>query len=150
MSSDRIEKQISLRAPRSVVWRALTDYQQFGEWFRVRLETPFTAGQESRGNITYPGYEHLRFIAYVDRIEPESYFAFRWHPYPADPDHDYTVETPTLVEFTLADEGEGTLLKVVESGFDQIPAGRRDEAFRMNSRGWEGQMGNIQRYVEAQ
>jgi uncharacterized protein YndB with AHSA1/START domain len=58
-STDRIEKTILLRAPRARVWRALTDADEFGTWFRVRLEDPFRAGATVRGRITYPGYEHL-------------------------------------------------------------------------------------------
>jgi uncharacterized protein YndB with AHSA1/START domain len=146
--SDRIEKQAVLRAPRSRVWQALTDSAQFGQWFRVRLDGPFIAGQPLSGQITHPGYEHLRFTVEVVALEPERYFAFRWHPYAIDPAVDYASEEPTLVEFTLAEQDGGTLLSVVESGFDRIPEYRRAEAFRMNSGGWAAQLGNIRQYVE--
>jgi uncharacterized protein YndB with AHSA1/START domain len=146
--SDRIEKSVEIKVPVSRVWRALTDYKEFGTWFRVRLEGPFAAGQKTAGNITYPGYEHLRFEAVVQKIEPERYFSFTWHPFAIDPKHDYSGETPTLVEFTLEKTATGTRLRVVESGFDKIPAHRRDEAFRSNEGGWEEQMGNIARHVE--
>jgi uncharacterized protein YndB with AHSA1/START domain len=148
MSSDRIEKVIELKAPVSRVWRALTDHNEFGAWFRVRLDGPFVAGQVSRGNITHPGYEHLRWEAVVQKVEPERLFSFTWHPYGIDPDVDYSGETPTLIEFTLTPMGEGTLLRVVESGFDRVPAHRRDEAFRMNERGWGAQMKNIEQHVD--
>ena len=68
--SDRIEKSIELKAPVSKVWKALTDYREFGEWFRVTLEGPFVAGQAVRGRITHPGYEHLTWHAVVRQIEP--------------------------------------------------------------------------------
>ena len=51
--------------------------------------------------------------------------------------------------FTLEDAGSGTLLTVVESGFDQVPPDRRMEAFRMNSGGWDAQMRNIAGHVTA-
>ena len=148
MSTDRIEKSVVLKASRARVWRALTDYQEFGAWFRVKLDQPFAAGQASTGHITHPGYEHVKWKAQVEKIVPERLFSLRWHPYAIDPKIDYSHEATTLVEFTLEDApGGGTLLKVVESGFDRIPLHRRDEAFRMNSGGWAAQMDNIKAHV---
>jgi len=144
---NRIEKQTQIDAPVSRVWRALTDAAEFGEWFRVKLDGPFVVGQSVRGQITYPKYEHLRIDMTVKAMTPETYFAYTWHPYPMDPSVDYTLETPTLVEFRLADVAGGTSLTVVESGFEHIPSARRDEAFRSNSSGWAGQMENIKAYV---
>ena len=145
--SERIEKQIELRAPVSRVWKALTDFQQFGEWFKVKIDGPFVAGEISRGFITHPGYEHVKWEATVKTIEPEKVFSYTWHPYAVDPTIDYSKETPTLVEFTLEKTADGTLLKVTESGFENVPAGRRAEAFRMNDGGWAGQLKNIEKYV---
>jgi uncharacterized protein YndB with AHSA1/START domain len=145
--NDRIEKRIELKAPVSRVWRALTDYREFGEWFRVKLEGPFVPGQVSRGRITYPGYEHLKWEVVVQKIEPERLFSFTWHPFAIDPNGDYSQEPPTLVEFTLEKTATGTLLVVTESGFDKIPSGRRLEAFRMNEGGWTIQMTNIENHV---
>jgi uncharacterized protein YndB with AHSA1/START domain len=146
--SDRIEKTIELKAPVSRVWRALTDHHEFGAWFRVRMDGPFVPGQVARGQITYLGYEHLRWEAVIQKMEPERLFSFTWHPFAGDPNHDYSVEPPTLVEFTLQKIPSGTLLRVVESGFDKIPSGRRAEAFRMNDQGWSEQVKNITRHVE--
>ncbi len=145
--ADRIEKRIELKAPVSRVWRALTDYREFGEWFRVKLEGPFAPGQPSRGRITYPGYEHLVWEAVVQAMEPERLFSFTWHPYSVDPQIDYSVEPSTLVEFRLEKTERGTLLVLTESGFDRIPPHRREEAFRRNEGGWTEQMKNIERYV---
>jgi len=145
--SDRIEKRIELKAPVSRVWRALTDYREFGEWFRVKLDGPFVAGQVSRGQITYPGYEHLKWEAVVQKLEPERLFSFTWHPYAVDPKVDYSKEPQTLVEFKLEKTPTGTRLLLTESGFDRIPAARRMEAFRMNDGGWTEQMKNIERHV---
>lgn len=144
---NRIEKRIELKAPVARVWRALTDYREFGEWFRVKLEGPFVAGQVSRGHITYPGYEHVKWEAVVQKIEPERLFSFTWHPYAVDPNVDYSKETPTLVEFRLEKTANGTLLTLTESGFDRIPSHRRLEAFRMNEGGWAEQIKNVESYV---
>lgn len=145
--NDQIEKRIELQAPVSRVWRALTDHREFGEWFRVKLEGPFVPGQVSRGNITYPGYEHVKWEAVVKEMRAESLFSFTWHPYAVDPKVDYSQETPTLVEFRLEKTASGTLLTITESGFDRIPAHRRMEALRMNDGGWAEQTRNIDRHV---
>jgi uncharacterized protein YndB with AHSA1/START domain len=83
----------------------------------------------------------------VQKIEPEQYFSYTWHPYAIDPTVDYSQETPTLVEFRLEKSAKGTLLKVTESGFEKIPSARRQEAFRMNDNGWGQQLRNIESYV---
>jgi uncharacterized protein YndB with AHSA1/START domain len=145
--NNRIEKRIELKAPVSRVWRALTDYREFGEWFRVKLEGPFVTGETSLGHITYSGYEHLQWEAIVQKMEPERLFSFTWHPYAIDPKTDYSHESPTLVEFTLEKTPGGTLLVVTESGFEHVPSDRRLEAFRMNDGGWAEQMKNIESYV---
>jgi uncharacterized protein YndB with AHSA1/START domain len=148
-TSDRIEKQIEIAGSISRVWRALTDYREFGQWFRVNLEAPFVVGQFTRGQITYPGYEHVTMEVLVEAIEPEHRFAFWWRPYAIDSNIDYSAEPRTLVEFLLSATSTGTLVQVSESGFDGIPAHRRDEAFRMNDGGWAAQVKNIKSHVEA-
>ena len=147
MGADHIERTILLRAPRSRVWRAVANADEFGEWFRVKLEGPFVVGKQLRGRITYPGYEHVTMEITIEHIEPEQLFSFRWHPYAIDPKTDYSSEPTTLVEFRLDEVAEGTLLTVVESGFDRIPVARRTEAFRMNSEGWQAQLENVRRHV---
>ena len=145
--SDRIEKRVEIAAPAVRVWRALTDHREFGEWFRVKLDGPFVPGQPSTGHITYPGYEHVKWHAVVQKMEAPRLFSFTWHPYAIDPKVDYSGEPPTLVEFRLEEIPTGTLLLLTESGFDKIPAHRRVEAFRMNEGGWGQQMKNIERHV---
>src|SRR5437773_3402290 len=132
MSTDRIEKKVVLRAPRSRVWRAIADAQEFGAWFGVRLEGAFAPGERLKGQITVPGYEHVTMDITVERVDPERLFSYRWHPYAVDPGVDHSAEPTTLVEFRLEEVAGGTELSVVESGFDRIPVARRAEAFRMN------------------
>ncbi|MGI8820109.1 MAG: SRPBCC family protein [Chthoniobacterales bacterium] len=144
---DRIEKRIELKAPRTRVWQALTDHAEFGQWFGAKLEGPFVPGKVMRGKITIPDYEHIQMEIAVQRMEPEGYFSYTWHPYAIEPEKDYSQEAPTLVEFRLEEMAEGTRLTVVESGFSKLPPERRAEAFRMNSGGWESQLENIERYV---
>jgi uncharacterized protein YndB with AHSA1/START domain len=168
-SSDRIEKQVTLRAPVSRVWRAIADAQEFGRWFGFTLEGPFVEGETIKGK--FDGQldeealiEHQKSLGLkasgvklpdksmvfctVQRIEPERYFSFRWIPYGIDDEADPDNEPTTLVEFRLEPVAEGTLLSVVESGFDRVPAHRRERAFRMNEGGWAAQTENIRKYVE--
>lgn len=146
-TSDRIEKRVVLRAARSRVWRAISTAEEFGTWFRMNLEGAFAEGATIRAKITIPGYEHVTLEMLVERIEPERYFSYRWHPYAIDAAVDYSAEPTTLVEFTLEETEGGTALTIVESGFDRIPLARRSEAFRMNDQGWGGQIKNLERYV---
>jgi len=144
--NNRIEKRMELKAPVSRVWRAPTDYREFGEWFRVKLDGPFLAGQISHGQINYPGYEHVKWQAVVQKMEPERLFSFTWH-HSLDPNADIFKEPTTLVEFRLERIEAGTLLTLTESGFENLPDNLRLEAFRRNDGGWTEQMKNIESYV---
>jgi uncharacterized protein YndB with AHSA1/START domain len=149
MSTDRIEKTIVLRAPRSRVWRALARADEFGAWFGVALEGAFAPGAHLMGRITTASHERLTMEIAVERVEPEQLLSYRWHPYAIESSADYAHEPTTLVEFHLADVPDGTRLTVVESGFDHIPLARRATAFRMNNQGWAAQLSNIAAYVAA-
>jgi uncharacterized protein YndB with AHSA1/START domain len=146
-STDRIEKQVILDAPRSRVWRALTDVSQFNAWFGVALTKPFEPGAEVSGMIDIRNYEHVTMRIWIEAMDPERFFSFRWHPYAVEPGVDYSAEPTTLVSFTLEDAPEGTKLTIIESGFDAIPASRRAKAFSMNDKGWTGQAENIRKFL---
>jgi len=145
--ADRIEKQVVLRAPVERVWRALSDHKEFGAWFRVLLDQPFAAGEESTGRMTYPGYEHVPWKARVIAVEPPRLLAFEW-PHMDDAKQVREDWPWTLVEFRLEPHEGGTRLTVVESGFAALPAGARDNSFRLNERGWTEQMSNIAGHVD--
>jgi uncharacterized protein YndB with AHSA1/START domain len=147
-STDRIEKKVELRAPRSRVWRAITTAREFSAWFRMDLDGEFAEGATLHGTVTRPGNEHVNPIEMlIGQIEPERYFSYRWHPYALDAAVDYSAEPMTLVEFILEETEGGTAVTIVESGFDRIPLSRRAEAFRMNDNGWAGQVKNLAQYV---
>lgn len=161
-STDRIEKRIVLRASRERVWRAISDSKEFGTWFGMTFEGPFVAGQPIRGAIAMTQVDDeiaaaqkphvgLAFEIVIDAIEPQTLFAFRWHPYAVDKNVDYSSEPMTRVAFELLDapasEGKGILLVLTESGFDQIPLARRAEAFTANDGGWTAQTKLIAAYL---
>jgi len=150
-TTDRIVKETMLKAPLSRVWKAISDAQEFGEWFKVDMSgQSFRPGQPVHGKMTYPGYEGMPFEIVVASVEPERLFSFRWHPYDIDPNQDNSDEPMTLVEFELEEVDGGTKLTVTESGFDNIPLARRAEAFRSNSEGWAIQLENVRKHVEGQ
>ena len=147
-STDRIERKILLKAPRSRVWRALANAEELGNWFGVHLKgETFAPGQKAKGQITHPGYEHLVLNVVIESMEPERLLSWRWHPYAVDTKVDYSQEQTTLVTFELQEVEGGTLLTITESGFDKVPVARRLEAFRMNSGGWDQQLKNIEKHV---
>lgn len=146
-STDRIAKQFHVAAKRSRVWRAISGAEEFGTWFGMKLDRSFAPGATVIGSLKMPGYEHLTLEMLVESIEPESYFAYRWHPYAIDPAIDYSAEPTTLVEFRLRETAEGTEVTITESGFDRLPVSRRAEAFRMNTGGWDGQSKKLVSYV---
>jgi uncharacterized protein YndB with AHSA1/START domain len=158
MSSDRIVKSMLLQASRPRVWRALTDSQEFGSWFGMKIEGPFAAGATMRGVIAPTSadaqiaqmqtpYVGMAFEIRVEKIEPERLFSLRWHPFAIDPKADYSTEPMTLIEFVLEERADGILLTVTESGFEQIPLARRAMAFNANSGGWAMQMMLITKYL---
>ena len=147
VSTDRFEKQVTLDAPRSRVWRALTDVTQFNQWFGVALTAPFAPGAEVSGKLTIRNYEHLTVRLWIEAMELERFFSFRWHPDATDPSVDYSAEPTTLVTFTLADAASGTQLTIAESGFDSIPESRRANAFLGNSKGWAAQGENLRKFL---
>ena len=147
-STDKIERDVLLKAPLARVWQAVSNAEEFGNWFGLDLNgKAFIAGQTTSGRITFSGYEHLVCDMVVVAVDPPARFAYRWHPYALDETVDYSQEPMTLVEILLSEEAGGTRLRVVESGFDQVPPERRFEAFRQNTRGWEVQMESIAEYV---
>jgi uncharacterized protein YndB with AHSA1/START domain len=149
-STDRIERSILLKAPRSRVWQALSNAEEFGRWFGVTLTgKTFAAGTRVQGHVTHPGYEHVVWDVVIERVDPERLLSWRWHPAAVDMSIDYSREPTTLVVFELEDAKGGTRLRVVESGFDNVPPSRRLHAFRMNSGGWDAQLKNIERHVAA-
>ena len=145
-TSDRIEKEIRLSAPVSRVWRAVSDAKEFASWFGFELAGQFVEGARILARVTHPGYEHVKVELAIEKVVPERLIAWRWHPN-AHEARDYSQEPTTLVTFELSAVAGGTLLRVVESGFDALPPERRESAFRSNEGGWTHQMQAVSRHL---
>ena len=146
-SQDKIEKVVELNAPLARVWRAITNHEEFGEWFHVRLDQPFEVGKTTTGQITYPGHEDMKWTSVTERMEHESLFVFSWPPGDMDPDTDYDEDAKVFVEFRFEPTESGTRLTITESGFLQFPEAKRLEILRGNTEGWNIQAENISNYV---
>jgi uncharacterized protein YndB with AHSA1/START domain len=148
MNTDRIEKNILLQAPLRRVWLALADAAEFGAWFGVKFDGPFTPGATVRGVIAptvvnaevakgQKQFEGAPFEIAIERMEPERLLAFRSH-WQGD---------ATLVVFTLEETAAGVMLTVTESGFDQMPLERRAKMFAANEEGWSVMVKVIEEYL---
>ena len=146
-NSDRIQREIFLRAPVARVWQALATAREFGTWFGVDLDGEFTPGARLTGRVTHPGYQHLTWDVVIERVEAPRILAWRWHPHAIDALADYSSEATTLVEFELEDVEGGTQLRLTESGFDRLPPERRDIAYRGNADGWTAQLQAIDAHI---
>ncbi len=157
-STDRIEKRVLIRAPQERVWRAISDAREFGRWFGLELGGAFAPGANITGRIRpteadvevakiQEKHTGTQMALHVERIEPMTLFSFRWHPFAIDRTMDYSDEPMTLVTFTLQPVEGGTLLTVVESGFDALPIARRTDAFEANEEGWGLMLSVVEKYV---
>src|SRR5579883_1603540 len=135
----RIECSTFIKAPRSRVWRAITNMAEFSAWFQVKAEGEFAPGARIRMTSLHPCGANAVFHVTVDEIRPEESFSWRWHPGAERPAEE-SDEPMTRVEFRLTDEDGGTRVTVTESGFDQLSLERRAKAFKDNSNGWTMQM----------
>jgi uncharacterized protein YndB with AHSA1/START domain len=145
--ADEIVKRIELNAPVSRVWRALSDHEEFGRWFRVRLDGPFVPGTISTGHMTYEGYEHMPWLATIERMEPEHLLSFRRHDFDENSDADIADQPTTHVEFRLEPSANGTMLTITETGFAALPDHRRIAVMRDNTHGWNVQAENLASHV---
>ena len=146
-SQDRIVQVVELAAPPSRVWRAISDHEEFGTWFQVRLDNPFREGEVTRGHVTYPGHEHVEWESLTERLTPEELFVFSWPPSAVDAETDYAANAKMIVEFRLEPNAGGTRVTITESGFLQIPEPKRGEVLRANREGWEIQAKQIAEYL---
>jgi uncharacterized protein YndB with AHSA1/START domain len=147
--NDRIEQRAILRAPVDRVWRALTDTTKFCEWFGAELKGRFEPGARIDASNYFEGYGDRNWAFLVDRVEPMRLLSWRWHPFPVRRDVDYEAETPTLVVFELAHDPNGTLVTVTETGFESLPADRREEAYEAHVGGWADQLNSLDRFVRS-
>jgi uncharacterized protein YndB with AHSA1/START domain len=142
MIADRIEQEILIAAPPEVVWELVTDPEHVGAWFGDAAEIDLRSGGDAA--LTWEG--HGTFLARLERVEPPRFFSFRW----ARPKDTPPAEgNSTLVEFSLSAEGDGTRLRVVESGFAAlaVPEDEKAQRFADNTEGWNIELGHLRDYA---
>jgi len=137
---DRIERRVFLtRAPREV-WQALTTAEGLSAWFGERASIDLRPG--GAATMTFAG--GMTIPMRVERVEEPNLFAYTWRP-PDLPDDD---PRRTYVEFTLEPDGQGTLLRVVETGFAQLPVGTRRETYDSHSEGWSRELAELVDHID--
>ena len=146
MTADQIERETVIAAPVERVWALITEAEHVGRWFGDSgAEVDLRPG----GAMTLRWSEHGTSIARIEQVEPHSLFSYRWAPF-EDPGGEEPVEgNSTLVEFTLAAEGDGTRLRVVESGFAGLHCSHEQRAANLegNTAGWKAELGELEAYA---
>jgi uncharacterized protein YndB with AHSA1/START domain len=144
MVPNQVEREIVIAAPIERVWAILTEPMHFRAWFAFDgAEIDLRPG----GMMVMNWKEHGRFLGTVERVEPPHLFSFRGSRLPDDEPREGNA---TLVEFTLTPSGDGTLLRVVESGFRDLQISEDEQASAVagNVQGWIGALSELTAYVE--
>jgi uncharacterized protein YndB with AHSA1/START domain len=145
MAPAQIEREIVVNAPLERVWAVLTEPKHIAGWFGDRAEVDLRPG----GAVAFHWKEHGTYFATVDRVEPQTFFSYRWAMNADEPPRE---GNSTLVEFTLRPEGHGTRLRVVETGFNtlDIPEAEQTRHAEMNTDGWREELAELQDYAQRQ
>lgn len=147
MKRNTITCQIQIDADQERVWNAISDANEFGKWFRVKLDGPFVVGEMTTGKMTYPGHEDVPWITVTEAMEAPKKFVFRWPD--CAPNESVGANTNWLtVAFSLEARDGGTLVTVEETGFAALPEDRRVSMLRDNTEGWKIQTVNLKQHVE--
>jgi uncharacterized protein YndB with AHSA1/START domain len=137
MSQDRIEREVAISAPIERVWAVLTEPEHVGAWFGTGA--PAEIDLHAGGVMVLDHGSHGVYPTVIVKLDPPRALSYRWAS--GYPGVVATEDNSTLVEFTLEPTSDGTLLRVVESGFEAlvIPAERVEDAgFESHSNGWSG------------
>jgi uncharacterized protein YndB with AHSA1/START domain len=146
MTPDRIEREITIAAPVQRVWSVLTEAEHIGGWFAdAGAEIDLPPGDA----LVMRWEEYGTTRARVEAVEPPRRFAYRWTAHHAEKDAEPAEGNSTLVEFTLAPEGEATRLRVVENGFAALATGdeQRKANYDDNVDGWKQMLDRLDAYV---
>jgi uncharacterized protein YndB with AHSA1/START domain len=146
---DRIERELVLPAPLARVWAALTEPAGLSAWFGTRATVDLRPGGSLAFIWDEHGTERHRSRGEVETVEPPYRFVFRWQPFAGYETAPLSESPTTRVEFTLEEHPQGTLLRVVESGFASLPPELRGTSFERNTRGWQIELGELAAYIAA-
>src|SRR5437763_7153246 len=139
---DRIERTVELAHPPAKVWAALTTAEGLAAWFGDKgAAIDLRPGGPAELDFDNGFHQNMR----VERVEEPTVFGFTWQIYGLPEDD----PRRTYVEFTLEAAGAGTRLRVVESGFAQLPEDAHRKAYDGNARGWARELGELVGYLDA-
>jgi uncharacterized protein YndB with AHSA1/START domain len=132
---DRIERSVSLPRPPHEVWPVLTTAEGLSAWFGNRATIDLRPG--GAATMTFAG--GLTVEMRIERVEEPTVFSYTWR-LPDLPEED---PRRTYVEFTLRPDGDGTLLRVVETGFAQLPVTTRRDSYDSHADGWSRELAEL-------
>jgi uncharacterized protein YndB with AHSA1/START domain len=138
---DRIERTLELAHPPGKVWAALTTAEGLGTWFGNEATIDLRPGGTARMSWTGGFTVEMR----VERVEEPAVFGFTWQ-ISGLPEGD---PRRTYVEFTLEPVGAGTRLRVVETGFAQLPGDVYRTEYDAHTEGWARELGELAGYLDA-
>ena len=138
---DRIERSMELAQPPTTVWAALTTSEGLSAWFGEKATIDLRPG--GAAEMTFES--GLTVDMRVERVEEPTVFGFTWRV-PDLPEGD---PRRTYVEFTLEAVGAGTRLRLVETGFAQLPDESRRDAYNSHAMGWASELGELAEYLDA-
>ena len=140
-----IRRQMVLKAPLEKVWTAIATPEGFEGWFACKVVGDW--GINKTVTLLWPSgsSNEIRIVA----LNPQSEFAYQWHPGVDGRLSDYLEEQLTTVCFRLNPCPDGTEMEMVEGDFANIPDERRLKVIGLNTEGWDEELENIRKYVEA-
>jgi uncharacterized protein YndB with AHSA1/START domain len=147
MATDQIERETTIAAPVERVWAVLTEADHITSWFTGGgTEIELRPG----GPMLLQFAEHGSVRARVEAVEPPHRFAYRWTAHHAAKLAEPEDGNSTLVEFTLTPEGDGTRLRVVETGFASLDTSeeQRRGNYEANVGGWKEMLGRVAEYAQ--
>lgn len=140
MFPDRIERTVHLSRPPAQVWQALTTAEGLSAWFGERASIDLRPG--GAATLTFAG--GMTVDMRIERVEEPAVFAYTWR-LPDLPDDD---PRRTYVEFTLEPDGDSTVLRVVETGFAQLPPDTRRATYDSRSQGWTRELAELVEHLD--
>jgi uncharacterized protein YndB with AHSA1/START domain len=136
-----ITRTIEIAAPRQRVWDALTTPELLSQW--LGQEAVFEPKVGAKGSYSWSDWG--RFPLIVEQVEEPSRLAVRWA---RSPDGELTESTSTVAHYQLDEIDGGTLLTVVETGFELLD-GNQQTSFEDNTKGWAEELGELKVFLES-
>ncbi|MBS1494147.1 MAG: SRPBCC domain-containing protein [Bacteroidetes bacterium] len=139
-NTEPVIKEVTIDAPVSKVWKAITEKEQIAEWlmpsndFELKAGTTFHMTGSSKG-VEYP------HICTITEIVPEKKLSYTWAVKDKLSD--------TLVTYELEEQDGKTKVTLTHSGWDKVTLNTVGATREDYNNGWNHVLPGLQKYVEA-